>query len=370
MKTNQELYNERLNRIKAAIAIEKPDRVPVVIANDAFAANHMGVKMSEYIKDPALCNKTMVDSVLALGGVDGVQLVLASPPALSMLWLAKVEVPGVELAEDKLWQVLEQELMKVEDYDTIINNGWNAFVADYYKNRLDNLMDRVKPTLEYTPQANRNFIEAGIPNINNGKMPATPYELFCGGRTMVKFMRDMYKIPDKVQAAMDTIISENFENTRQMLRDKKPFGCWVGGWRGASEFLRPKLWERFVWPYFKKYADLAIEEGVVPIFHLDGNWERDLEYFKDFPKGKCIISPDSATDIYKIKEVLGDSMCIMGDVPPSMLTLGTPDEVYNYSTKLIKELGPTGYILGQGCDIPPNAKVENVKAMVAAATGK
>lgn len=53
-----------------------------------------------------------------------------------------------------------------------------------------------------------------------------------------------------------------------------------------------------------------------------------------------------------------------------MLTLGTPDEVYNYSTKLIKDLGPTGYILGQGCDIPPNSKVENVKAMIAAATGK
>jgi len=34
---------------------------------------------------------------------------------------------------------------------------------------------------------------------------------------------------------------------------------------------------------------------------------------------------------------------------------------------LIRELGPEGFILHSGCDIPANAKLENVKAMVAAA---
>lgn len=369
MKTNQELYNERFARIKAAVAMEKPDRVPVVILNDTFAPKHMGVKMSDYVKDVKLSSNTMLQSALELEGLDGVQLTCINPDLLSMLWLSKMKVPGVELPEDQIWQVLEQEIMKVEDYDTIINNGWNTFSADYYKNRLDNLMEKLGPLFGYGAQANKNFIEAGIPVISGGSL-SIPYEMFCGGRTMARFMKDLYKMPDKVQAAMDVVVNETLEGTRHMLRATKPFGIWVGGWRGASEFLRPKLWERFVWPYFKKYADLVIEEGVVPIFHLDGNWERDLEFFKSFPKGKCIISPDSSTDIYKIKEVLGDSMCIMGDVPPSILTLGTPDEVYNYSTKLIKELGPTGYILGQGCDIPPNAKVENVKAMVAAATGR
>jgi uroporphyrinogen-III decarboxylase len=70
-----------------------------------------------------------------------------------------------------------------------------------------------------------------------------------------------------------------------------------------------------------------------------------------------------------MKEVLGDHMCINGDVPATMLTLATPDEVFNYSRRLIREIGPTGFILGQGCDIPPNAKLENVKAMIAAASG-
>ncbi len=63
-------------------------------------------------------------------------------------------------------------------------------------------------------------------------------------------------------------------------------------------------------------------------------------------------------------------MCLMGDVPAAMLTLGTPDEVYKYSCNLVNNLGPKGFILGVGCTVPQNAKVENVKAMIAAATGK
>lgn len=45
----------------------------------------------------------------------------------------------------------------------------------------------------------------------------------------------------------------------------------------------------------------------------------------------------------------------------------TPDTVYDYCTRLIRELGPGGFMLQSGCDIPTNAKLENVKAMVAAA---
>ena len=43
--------------------------------------------------------------------------------------------------------------------------------------------------------------------------------------------------------------------------------------------------------------------------------------------------------------------------------------VYNYCSQLIRELGPAGFILQSGCDIPANAKLENVQAMVAAAIG-
>ena len=108
---------------------------------------------------------------------------------------------------------------------------------------------------------------------------------------------------------------------------------------------------------------------MIAILHMDQDWTRDLARFRELPKGKCILALDGSTDIYKAKEVLGDHMCIMGDVPAPKLSHGTPDEVYVYCQKLIRELGPEGFILHSGCDIPENAQLDNVRAMVAAATG-
>ncbi|ADK15178.1 MULTISPECIES: uroporphyrinogen decarboxylase family protein [Clostridium] len=146
-------------------------------------------------------------------------------------------------------------------------------------------------------------------------------------------------------------------------------GVFIAMGRGCPDFYNPKLWEKFVWKNLKKITDAIIETGAAASFHADSNWKRGLDYFKEFPKGTCVFETDGTTDIYKIKEKLGDRMCIKGDVQASKFALGTPDEVYDYSSHLIKDMGP-GFILSSGCDIPANAKIENVKAMISAAAGK
>ena len=59
-------------------------------------------------------------------------------------------------------------------------------------------------------------------------------------------------------------------------------------------------------------------------------------------------------------------MCLLGDVSPRLLTLAEPDEVHTYCRRLIEEVGPSGFILAMGCYVPPDAKLENVQAMIAA----
>jgi uroporphyrinogen-III decarboxylase len=76
---------------------------------------------------------------------------------------------------------------------------------------------------------------------------------------------------------------------------------------------------------------------------------------------------DGTTDMRKAREVLDDRMCLMGDVPSNMLAYGSANDVYDYCTKLIRDVGPkTGLILSSGCDCPLNAKDENVDAMIQA----
>ena len=72
------IYEERLNRIMAAVALEPVDKVPVISGLSAVAAPMTNTKVSDFLKDMELnctCNLKATDM---LGNVDGVQATLAS----------------------------------------------------------------------------------------------------------------------------------------------------------------------------------------------------------------------------------------------------------------------------------------------------
>ena len=205
--------------------------------------------------------------------------------------------------------------MKLEDYDAIVEEGFAPWLESYYKERLPGTLEEFAAFAADHPRCSRRC--AG----REGVVPFTPavatipYEYFCGGRSMKEFLLDLFRHGDQVQAAMDAALPVLIENMRQVIRGLGLMGLWIGGWRSASEFVSPRLWNRFVFPYFKAMVEAAVEEGAIPVLHFDANWTRDLERLKEFPKGKCVLSLDGKTDIFKAKEILGDHMCIMGDVP-------------------------------------------------------
>lgn len=373
MKAPEQMLSEKMARIQTAVSLGKPDRTPVIPCATAFCANHLGVKLSEFSINVELGSETIFQSLTSFGDIDGVQQTFFYVPMLSSLWYNRVKLPGYQLPEGTLWQMDETEMMKPEDYDAIIAKGWNAWSAQFFRDRLDNIVEeKILPALSYAPTAANRFLASGILPFSPAIF-TIPLEMVCGGRTMVKFIKDLFKMPDKVQAAFDIIHQDNLAAVKALAAlpaGHKPPAAWVGGWRGASEFLAPKTWQRFVWPYYKQMVEAVVEGGLIAILHLDSNWERDLEFLRQLPKGKCIFAPDGSTNIFKVKEVLGDHMCIFGDVPAAMFTVGTPDDVYNYARKLITEIGPAGFIMASGCDIPANAKPANVQAMISACTGK
>ena len=75
---------------------------------------------------------------------------------------------------------------------------------------------------------------------------------------------------------------------------------------------------------------------------------------------------DGKTSMKLAKDTVGDIMCIMGDVPAELLAFGTKEKVYEYVTHLLNMMGPAGYIICSGCDVPFNAKLENVQMMAQA----
>lgn len=367
MKTNQELLCERKERLRKAVALEKPDKTPFILMADAFCARHMGVKLSDFCSSLKFANQVMLNSCKALGDLEGMTSAFPAGPIFSLIFMTHVKLPGKELPDDSLWQLEEKEVITIEDYDTILQKGWMPFMTDCLVNRLHFPLEESLAELADAPAMVQNFEDAGYLIYSPIVATAVP-ELISGGRSMPKFIHDIYKIPDKVEAVLDVIQQEMLPQLREQIRHTKSSIVFLSPARGASEFFSPKLWERFVWKYIRETVEVIIDEGACVDLHIDSNWERDLHFFRSLPKAKCIFESDGVTNIYKIKEVLGDHMCIKGDVAATMLTLGSPDDVYNYCTKIIRDMGP-GLILSTGCSAPPDAKVENIKAMVAAAGG-
>jgi len=367
--STEDLYNERLDRILKTVALEKPDRTPVVLEYSGFAAYATQTPMAAFLRSPRTNIDTMIKAFELVGDGDAINYGAFWPYALCYDFMAKVRVPGVDLPENEMWQVVETELMDRDDYSRILDLGWPDFFKKMMRERILNDV----PSEYFSPERKSINVRAewqhiGVPVLTGGDI-TTPIELLCGARSLMEFAMDLIDIPDKVEAAMDAILPHL---AHKIIRRAKTLGyplVWVGGWRSAPYLLSPTMWNRFVWPYFRKLVFEVVDAGLIALLHLDSAWTRELERFKELPRRKCIMALDGETDIFKAKEILGDHMCIMGDVPASMLFLKEPADIYAYCTRLIRQLGPQGFILQSGCDIPANAKLENVQAMVSAAVG-
>lgn len=358
------LFFERMQRLQTAIACGTPDRVPISLVMDLFAANAVGASYPEYVSSVDRAAEIMLEALAMLGDVDSLQFPTYAPDVLGMLWLAPMKLPGRDLPEHTQWQMDEQVRLQPEDYDHILEMGWSAWFGQYIGKYLGNAVAAAQALQEAGPRWTMEYMRRGHVILS----PLTvdhPFEHLAGARTVKEFTLDLYRMPDKIQAVMDVIMAEKREQTRGLIRAVgQPIGYWVGSWRTAPEFLSPKLWDRFVWPYMKELVEIVAEEGGTPVLHYDANWDREIERLKDLPARKCILELDGKTDIFRAKKILAGHMCILGDVHPAMLSLGTVDEVKAYCRRLLTEVGPDGYIMAMGCAVPPDAKFDNVKAMV------
>lgn len=358
-------------RIRKAVNLEATDRVPVAPLIAQFALRYKGVPQNEGYRDPTRTLQALIDTFYALGGYDAqIQAGFIWPYSSWRISAAPTQmyIPGKGGPDDSEIQAMEREIMTIEDYDTIIGRGWNGFCEEFLPRVTGRPLDRIDASQKklqkiYINEA-RAWNEHGVP-VLCGASTCDCLMILSLCRSLTQFTLDLYRRPDMVQAAMDAMVPDLIGN---VINDAKTTGIpWVlfPLERGAGSYYNLKIFERFGFPYIKKMVDAFGAEGLTTILHFDTNWTLNLPYLRDLPRGKCICELDSTTDILKAKEVLKGHMCIMGDVPASLLSLGTTEDVTVYSQKLIDVVGAGGgFILSTGCECPIDAKFENVKAMI------
>ena len=368
------VYDARYQKVMDCIAFKNEHVVSTQMGQAVAPSFDDSITLAEFMDDTQKGIDAFIRFVDGLNERAPIDCINFAYPAghkaaLTMCWWSKLNMPGHELPEDAVWQVEESERMSRADYDTIIEEGSSASVQqkvigdlvteqeigaffDYY------VINNDKYSMQY--------VDAGYPVLNSG-IACPPFETLCGGRSMSKFFMDCYKILDKVKAVED-IMFEELKAQLESLPDaesKPPYmiGRWVGGWRGASNMVNPKIWDQLVWPYMKGAAEILLTKGITPIFHLDACWDRDLERFLELPPKTCIINPDGMTDMRRAREILGDHMALMGDVPSQMLTVCSKAEIEDYVRRLINDIGPQGLFIAPGCDAPGSSKYENLVAI-------
>lgn len=371
--TPSKLYLERLEKVKKTIALEN-DRPTTCYMGTSTPAAHMGVTMAEFANNPDVnldvslgyineINKiTPIDCLNT--GAGGIKINVG----LTMTWLSRIKMPGRELPENSIWQVEEKKVMEVEDYDLVIEKGYDALVQKILPKVIDpaEVQEYMNYVQENGERNAKRVIENGYPSINS-LSSAPPFEMLCGARSMTNFFMDCYKMPDKVKGAIEAMLPKAIDILITSTKQANGMGTWIGGWRGASAMVAPKIWDELVWPSMYEMGKACLENGIVPTFHLDQNWDRDIERFKEFPAKSIIINTDGMTDLRNARKVLGDHAALMGDVPPQLLATGTPEQVKDYVKRLLDDIGPQGVFITPGCDAPANAKFENMVAMFEAA---
>lgn len=377
--TPQEMTAIRDKRILAALNLEKPDRIPMNLSgNGYFKFIDPDAKLADYFRRPKY-----IDDLLIQAAQLPVLDEMDSPPALGFtseagltafaaMYFAKIKLPGRELPDDALWNIDEQGPMTVEDYDTVIDKGWEYMTAELHK-RIGFDPSKLPPMdFEYLGQLQQRVAALGKTSISmGGLLPFPTFEVLSGARKLPAFLKDLRRIPEKVKAVLDIMDDAAVaQAVKSLTSGPPPVYGFIGGTRAGSDFISEKMYENYYHPFYQKLVPAMNGCGTKTWLHNDSDWGGFLKYFREFPKGSCVWDPDQMTGIATAKEIVGDLMCIEGDVPPSLLAVGTPDDCYKYTRDLIDIMGGSGFIMSAGCSMPPNARRENVEAVILATLGK
>jgi len=402
-------YDARWERILACVRLEQPDRMPVGMQSFFWPATHAGISYRELMYDYDKAKKACYDVVLEFEP-DGVYPMLMGTNmgrALEKLEFKQLQWPGHGVGDMQPYQYLDREYMKAEEYDDFLFDPTGFYIQKYLPRvagafeGFDKLP--VFPGLHYfrlvngirpfaLPEVRASFekIVAAAEEVNVffanhtdwvQQINAAGFPLFNGGNSIAPYdfiadyfrgatgmMKDLYRHKDKLKQVLDKaavfIARFTIANARAA---NHPIVFIPIHW-APDAFMSPKQFEEFWWPSFRRMLLELIDADLIPMPMWEADCTKRLEVIKDIPAGKCIYWFER-TDMVKAFEVLGDRVALRGNLSPSLLTTGKPDEVDAAVKHLVDNVWRKGgkLILDGAFGIPDETPSPNVRAMFDAA---
>ena len=402
----EEEYKARVDRILAAINLEKPDRVPVRLNMGFWPAKSGGLTAYEAMSDAPRAVKAWKDFNLKFQPDASVDPLHNTVPGamFEALGYKLYSWPGHGVSNEASYQYVEREWMVPEDYDELIADPANFMLRTYLPRTVEGFAgfadfpplldfielpfvfgsvgvwgsDEMAAGLQRLAEAARVLNEWGkvvFPAM--GELMALGFPPYAGSGTKAPFdilgdtlrgtkgvIVDMFRYPEKVLAACESLVQTalDWPLKRGAVSPTIPL-VFIPLHKGADGFMSDEQFHTFYWPTLRKLLLGLIDEGMIPFLFAEGRYNTRLEAIMDLPKASTVWLFDQS-DMARAKETIGTIACIQGNMPLSLLHAGTAEQVAEHTRKLIDIAGKDGgFILDIGA-VADEGKDENLEVMI------
>jgi hypothetical protein len=399
-------YKIRANRMIKAIKMEIPDRVPLHIAGNSMIAYNAGYTLKDVIYDPAKIIPAWAKWLKDYEQDSNDAPMFFSAKVYELLDYKVNKWPGGGLPDNATLQnFVEKEYMKADEYDLFMKDqfdfGLRRFIPRTYgvfepcaklppmssyqglPNQLmamclDPDFQKLFKAVNAAAKEQVKFqkamgecaklsLESGYPPLMGGVMLA-PFDTIADMlRGTHGSVMDMYRQPEKLLECLEYLADQSIKSAAGMVNMAKSPIIFVPMHKGDDSFMSVKQFEKFYWPTFRKLLLGCVNEGCVPMMVIDGSYnEQRLKIISELPRSSVVWTMEK-TDMFKAKDILGNSACISGNVTAAQLYTQKPQAIKEYCRKLIEYCGKGGgYILSLGSGID-KCDPANLHAIIEAA---
>ena len=167
------------------------------------------------------------------------------------------------------------------------------------------------------------------------------------GDHMIDFSEMMFEEPEKLHDRSKELMDKVLEAAQKL----DSWGHLHDGFTMCSDycfnvnpFYSPDMFDEFVVPYLKETISEYHKMGYYAIKHTDGNILPIVKQIADCgPDAIHSLDPQGGVSIPKVRELIGDHTCLIGNVNCGLLQTGTEEEARNDVMRSLREGMERGY---------------------------
>ena len=398
--TTENNLEQRIARVDAAVALREGDRVPMAPKIGMAYAQTAGIDRYEALNDARLL-RPGVEKFLQTYPCDLFWAGSGYPiPMMETLGTTAIRWPGATCGVplNQGFQIVDGTYMEEDEYDEFLRDPSHFCMTKVFPRKHKKLAGLAKlnfhEVVEFghyasmaafadpeVRQALLTLMFAGEQAVewqrNSALLRETalacqtplgalagqnaPYDMLADNiRGVLNVPMDRYEIPEKVTAAIDIMTEYALQNVRRLKNTGSKY-CFMPLHGGTDDFMSLEDYRTFYWPSLRRVMEEIIDCGMIPYVFCEGKYDTRLEVLREVPRGKVIYMFEQV-DIARAKAVLGDTACICGNLPTSLLLYGKPHEVVDETRRLLDTCAPGGGFLMDCSIVLDHYKEENLEA--------